>query len=62
MPSLQTQLAIAKWARSTVWEVVGLIGFGAVVDGVGLIYRPAAFIVAGLGLVGAAVLMSRRAD
>lgn len=60
--STQIQMVVIKWARALVWEVLGVIGTGFVIDGAGMIYRPAGFIVAGLAFIGAAALMSRQAD
>ncbi|MNW12138.1 hypothetical protein D3C71_2097520 [compost metagenome] len=47
-------IAIAAW-------VAGLVGFGSLVAGVALINVPAAFITAGLGLIGWARLADKAA-
>ena len=47
-------IAIAAW-------VAGLVGFGLLVAGIALIHVPAAFISAGLGLIGWAWLADKAA-
>ena len=47
-------IALAAW-------IVGAIGFGLLVGGVALIHVPAAYIIAGLGLLGWAWLADRAA-
>lgn len=57
--SLDQKIALAAFAKVATRDLTGLAGAASVVVGVGMIYLPAAFIVAGVAAVAWAVLTAR---
>jgi hypothetical protein len=58
MIATDKRAALAKWAGERVLEAAAIAGAGLITYGVWLMHRPAAFIVAGLFLLGGAWLLA----